>query len=296
MTPTSQKILFFGTESYSTGTLQALIDHGFEVIAVVTKPDARSGRGMKLTAPPVKQLALEHDITVWQPKKLRDIADDIRALQPITGVLVAYGKIIPQSIIDLFAPGIINIHPSLLPRYRGPSPIEATLINRDTQTGVTIMQLEAGMDSGPIYAQETLTLTGRETKKDLYEVLFGMGEQTLMHILPGIMSGALQPVAQDHSQATYCSLLTKEDSLLDPAEMTAVEAEAHVRAYLGFPRSRIIAAEHNLIVTAAHTSKNAEHALSIQFSDGLYLTIDQVIAPSGKTMNAQDYLRGNPLK
>lgn len=294
--PTSHKILFFGTESYSTGTLRALIDSGFDVAAVITKPDARSGRGMKLSIPPVKQLALEHGIPVWQPDKLRDIAEDIRSLQPVAGVLVAYGKIIPQGIIDLFTPGIINIHPSLLPLYRGPSPIEAAMVNRDDQTGVSVMQLEAGMDSGPVYAQQTLALTGRETKKYLYETLFHTGEQMLIDNLPRILSGDLKPVDQLHQQATYCSLLTKEDSILSPTSMTADEAEAHVRAYLGFPRSRTAIGGRDLIITAAHVSEGPEHDLSIRFSNGKYLTIDELIAPSGKTVPPLDYLRGNPLQ
>lgn len=295
MTQTSQKIIFFGTETYSTGALQALIDHGFNVAAVVTKPDSKSGRGMKLTEPPVKTLAKQHDIPVWQPEKLRDIAENIKELQPVTGVLVAYGKIIPQSIIDLFTPGIVNIHPSLLPLYRGPSPIESAIINRDSQTGVTIMQLEAGMDSGPIYAQESMELSGDDTKADLYETLFNSGESMLVHILPDIINGTLIPETQDHIKATYCSLLSKDDSLLDPEAMSAAEAEAHVRAYLGFPRSRINIADRNLIVTAAHVSSVKETPLSVLFKDENYLTIDQVIAPSGKTVAAPDYLRGNPL-
>ena len=115
-------IIFFGTEAYSLIALKALYEAGFPIRAVITKPDMRSGRGHKLTEPPVKTFARQHDILVWQPNKLRDLTPDITALQPVAGVLVAYGKIIPQSIIDLFTPGIINLHPSLLPKWRGPSP------------------------------------------------------------------------------------------------------------------------------------------------------------------------------
>lgn len=295
MTLTSQKIIFFGTEDYSLGALRTLVNNGFAVAAVITKPDAPRGRGQKLTAPPVKTFALEHSIPVWQPQKLGDLADDIRNLQPVAGVLVAYGKIIPQGVIDLFTPGIVNIHPSLLPLYRGPSPIESAIVNRDAQTGVTIMQLEAGMDSGPIYAQETLELKGQETNKELYATLFKIGEQMLIDTLPKILSGKLHPTPQDHSQATYCSLLSKDDSRLNPTSITAAEAEAHVRAYLGFPRSRIIVANRSLIITSAHTSDTPEHQLSIRFNDGRYLTIDRLMAPSGKTVSSEEYLRGYPI-
>lgn len=295
MTLTSQKIIFFGTEDYSLGALRTLVNNGFAVAAVITKPDAPRGRGQKLTAPPVKTFALEHSIPVWQPQKLGDLADDIRNLQPVAGVLVAYGKIIPQSMFDLFTPGIVNIHPSLLPLYRGPSPIESAIVNRDAQTGVTIMKLEAGMDSGPIYAQETLELKGQETNKELYATLFKIGEQMLIDTLPKILSGKLHPTPQDHDQATYCSLLSKNDSELNPTSITAAEAEAHVRAYLGFPRSRITVANRNLIITSSHISDVPEHQLSIRFNDGRYLTIDRLIAPSGKTVSSEEYLRGYPI-
>ena len=292
MTPTLPKIIFFGTEEHSLGTLKALVEHGTEIAAVITKPDAPRGRGHKLTQPPVKEFATAHNIPVWQPNKLIDIVDDIRQLQPVAGVLVAYGKIIPQRVIDLFNPGIINLHPSLLPKWRGPSPIEATIANQDTETGISIMQLEAGMDSGPVYIQKTIPLSGNESKLDLYNSLFSLGNQTLINSLPDILSGKLMPTPQDDQQATYCSLLSKEMSQLNPETMTAAEANAHVRAYLGFPRSRLQFNDNDLIITQAHASPTSEHNLSVKFKDGQFLTVDELIAPSGKTMAAKAYLNG----
>ncbi len=292
MTPTLPKIIFFGTEKHSLGTLKALVEHGTEIAAVITKPDALKGRGHKLTQPPVKEFAITHNIPVWQPNKLIEIIDDIRQLQPVAGVLVAYGKIIPQRVIDLFNPGIINLHPSLLPKWRGPSPIEATIANQDTETGISIMQLEAGMDSGPVYIQKTVPLSGNESKLDLYNSLFSLGNQTLINFLPDILSGKLMPTPQDDQQATYCSLLSKEMSQLSPETMTAAEANAHVRAYLGFPRSRLQLNDNSLIITQAHVSPVTEHDLSVKFKDGQFLTVDELIAPSGKTMAAKAYLNG----
>ena len=292
MTPTLPKIIFFGTEEHSLGTLKALVEHGMEIAAVITKPDAPRGRGHKLTQPPVKEFATAHNIPVWQPNKLIDIVDDIRQLQPVAGVLVAYGKIIPQRVIDLFNPGIINLHPSLLPKWRGPSPIEATIANQDTETGISIMQLEAGMDSGPVYIQKTIPLSDNESKLDLYNSLFSLGNQTLINSLPDILSGKLMPTPQDDQQATYCSLLSKEMSQLNPETMTAAEANAHVRAYLGFPRSRLQLNDNSLIITQAHVSTVTEHDLSVKFKDGQFLTVDELIAPSGKTMAAKAYLNG----
>lgn len=289
----TDRIIFFGTEAFSADALRALIASNFNVVAVVTKPDQPKGRGHKLTEPLVKTIAREHDIPVWQPTKLADVAEQITSLQPVAGVLVSYGKIIPQSIIDLFTPGIINVHPSLLSRYRGPSPIEAAIIHHDNQTGVTIMQLSAAMDAGPIYAQRIIPLDHTETKPALYATLSRIGNQLLVDTLPDILSGALTPTPQNDADATYCSLLSKQDGLLDPADLTAVQAEARVRAFLGFPRTRLPLGDQTLIITRAHVSKTAETPLSVQFSDGNYLIPDELIAPSGKTMPAEAFLRGH---
>ena len=289
----TDRIIFFGTEAFSADALRALIASNFNVVAVVTKPDQPKGRGHKLTEPLVKTIAREHDIPVWQPTKLADVAEQITSLQPVAGVLVSYGKIIPQSIIDLFTPGIINVHPSLLSRYRGPSPIEAAIIHHDNQTGVTIMQLSAAMDAGPIYAQHIIPLDHTETKPALYATLSHIGNQLLVDTLPDILSGALTPTPQNDADATYCSLLSKQDGLLDPADLTAVQAEARVRAFLGFPRTRLPLGDQTLIITRAHVSKTAETPLSVQFSDGNYLAPDELIAPSGKTMTAEAFLRGH---
>lgn len=296
MTKTSRKIVFFGTEDYSLVTLKSLVEAGFNVVAVVTKPDSKRGRGQKLSEPPVKTYATEHDIPVWQPVKLSEVTEKIKNIQPATAVLVAYGKIIPQSIIDLFDPGIINVHPSLLPKWRGPSPIEAAIINREHETGVTIMQLEAGMDSGPVYLQTTVKLDGTETKPDLYDKLFDLGSSLLINHLPDIISGKLQPVPQDHDKASYCSLLSKDSSFIQPDSITAIDAEAQVRAHLGFPRTQVYFNELKIIITKAHVSQQKESPLSFQCSDDNFLIIDELIAPSGKTMSVMDFLNGYAAK
>lgn len=292
----NNKIIFFGTEDYSLGTLRTLVEHNFPIAAVITKPDAPSGRGQKITAPPVKPYAELHNIPVWQPTKVSDLNEKISSFQPATGVLVAFGKIIPQSTIDLFSPGIINLHPSLLPRWRGPSPIEATISNRDTQAGVTLIQLNAEMDAGPVYLQKKIDLKGDETKLELYQSLFKLGGEMLIENLPDILSGALQPTPQSADGVTYCSLLSKNMSLLDPSKLTASEAEAHVRAHLSFPRSKIQLGEHPLIVTKAHIASEPNANIAVQFRDGNYLVVDELIAPSGKTMDSDTFQRGYPTK
>lgn len=300
-TPTSgtsrQPIVFFGTEDFSLYSLHALVEADFNIVAVITKPDSRRSRSNKLIQPAVKQFASQHHIPVWQAKRLKDIISDIKNITPQpTGVLVSYGKIIPQTIIDLFHPGIINVHPSLLPKYRGPSPIESAIANRDKTTGVTIMQLEQAMDAGPIYHQEIYPLTLSETQPELYQTLGQLGAQLLAQKLPDIMNGILQPTPQDDSLATYCSLLSKDDSRLDPQQLTADQIEAKIRAHLTYPRSRLKIGQYDLIITKACTTKKPETPLDIKCTDGKYLSIDELIAPSGKTISADTFLRGYPLQ
>lgn len=292
MTNTSNPIVFFGTEDFSLAALTGLIVGGYNIAAVITKPDSKKGRGHKLTSPSVKVLATRHNIPVWQPTKLKDVADDIRALGTPAGVLVSYGKIIPQSIIDLFTPGIINVHPSLLPKYRGPSPIESAIKNGDAQTGVTIMQLSAAMDAGPLYAAKTHPLKGTETRPELYHALADIGTNLLLETLPSILNGSLQPTPQNDAEAIYCELLKKEDALLDFTSITATEAERLVRAHLGFPKSKATVAGHTVVVTKAHISSQQKTPLDILCQDGAFLSVDELIAPSGRTLRATDFING----
>ena len=295
MTNTSKTIIFFGTEDFSLFSLRALVEAGFSISAVVTKPDTPRGRGNKLTPPAVKVYAEAHDIPVWQPNKLAEIVDDIRSFDQPAGVLVSFGKIIPQSIIDLFTPGIINVHPSLLPTYRGPSPIESAIINRDSKTGVTLMQLSKAMDAGPIYFQVPYALDQTETRPELYETLGQLGANILVQKLPAILDGSLVPEPQDDNAATYCSLLSKEDSYLDPMTTTPGQAEARIRAHLGFPRTRLRIGAYDVIITKAHGVMTKKTPLDIECQNGAFLAIDELVAPSGRTMDADAFLRGYPL-
>ena len=305
----SKIIIFFGTDAFSASALRSLIEAEYEIGAVITKPDSKSGRGQHLTSPLVKDIALQHGIPVWQPTKLIDVIDDIKAVVAVSdsiGVLSSYGRIVPQAIIDLFNPGIINIHPSLLPLYRGPSPIETALSNGDSQTGVSIMKLTAEMDAGPVYAQEVYKLDGTETAPQLYETLSALGGRMLVETLPSIIEANLLPSPQSNA-AVYCYLLKKEDSLLVPSEMTAVQAERQVRAYLNFPKTKLHLTRSDkdknengdIIITKAHVSviENeelvaAEKDFVVAFKDASYLIIDELIAPNGKKMSGQAFKNG----
>lgn len=292
MNSTSPPIVFFGTDSFSLAALTALIEADYTVAAVITKPDSKQGRGHKITPPVVKVLATQHNIPVWQPEKLRDITADIEALGTPVGVLSSFGKIIPQATINLFSPGIINIHPSLLPKYRGPTPIETAIASGDKKTGVSIMRLAAGMDNGPVYTAKEHQLTGTETAPELYHTLATVGANLLLETLPSILEGALTPAAQDETKATYTHLLTKEAALLRPEELSTAEAEQKIRAHLTFPKTKINLAGHTVIITKAHVSNDAPHKTAVLCKDGRYLSIDELIAPNGRRMSSADFERG----
>jgi methionyl-tRNA formyltransferase len=297
MTPTSKTIVFFGTDSFSAASLRALIAARYTIAAVVTKPDSTKGRGRKLSKSIVKEIAEQHSIPVWQPHSLREIEPNIDELiqkhgTAPTGVLVSYGKIIPESIITMFEPGIINVHPSLLPRYRGPSPIETAILNGDPETGVTIMQLSKAMDAGPIYTQLVVPLAGTETTPELEATLAQKGAAELVQALPGIIDGGLQPTAQNDDLASYCQLLDKKESILDTSTLTAAEAERHIRAYLAYPKTKATVAGHPIVITGAHVSTTASSPLDLACSDGHYLSIDHLIGPSGKPMTATAFING----
>ncbi len=297
VTSSKTKIVFFGNERLTSGLpstdtpiLRGLVDHGYDVVAIVSHhTDARSRNGRELE---VAKIAEQHAIPLLLPERPVDIKEQLIALDADVAVLVAYGKIIPQSIIDIFPRGIINIHPSLLPKYRGPTPIESPIVHGDSETGVSIMQLASGMDTGPVYAQQTISLSGTETKFDLYNTLVTKSTELFFSVLPAILDGSLHPVPQDDTQASYCQLLQKTDGLLSPDTMSASEAERKVRAYLGFPKTKLTVLDKQIIITKAHLSTEQKTPLDIQFRDGECLSIDELIAPNGKKMDSTAFLNG----
>lgn len=294
---TNKPIIFLGTEDFSAASLEALISSNFEVAGVVTKPDSKRGRGQKLTPPKVKIIAEEHNIPVLQPAEMSEIVPFVENLptRPI-GVLVSFGRIIPQEIIDLFDGGIVNVHPSLLPKYRGPSPIETAILNGDSETGVSIMSLIREMDAGPVYAQEKFALAGSETSSQLYKKCEEIGARMLVEILPKIISGEAVAREQNHDEATYCHMLSKEFSPLRLSEQTAQQAEQQIRAFETFPKSKIEIDNHTVIINQAEVvskeNLTIESKTTIKFADGNFLKITQLTAPSGKKMSAEAFENG----
>lgn len=291
---TPKKLVFFGTEVFSVPSLQALIDAGYDIAAVVTKPDARRGRGHKAFVHPVKQLALDHDISVLQPSRLKDIEAELAETKADAAVLVSYGKIIPERTLNLFGSvGIINIHPSRLPKYRGPSPIEAAILAGDTSTAISIMQLDAGMDTGPVYVQLDVPLTGHETKPELSDKLSRLGAKLLINTLPDILSGKLKPKPQPKSDVSITSLISKQDGILDPATDTASVLERKIRAYQDYPKPKLFFGNTIVIITSAKiTLSSSDGDLVVPCANNTWLKIEKLIAPSGRVVSARAFLNG----
>lgn len=287
-------IIFFGTEDFSAVSLQKLIDEGFKIAGIITKPDSRKGRGQKFQAPKVKQTGEKFNIPVLQPQKMSEITDFVKKFEKPVGVLVSFGRIIPQEIIDLFTPAIVNVHPSLLPKYRGSSPIESAILNGDEKTGVSLMKLSKEMDAGDVYSQEEIELSKTETASDLYKTCGEIGAEMLVQDLPKIISSEIKGLKQDDSQAEYCQLLKKSDALLSQDEQTAEQAEQQIRAFEIFPKSKIKLGEHLIIVKSAKVvSSNPENSpLTLKFAEGTFLKLERLITPNGKETTAESFGNG----
>jgi methionyl-tRNA formyltransferase len=303
-----ERLVFFGNERLATGVtttapvLQALVAAGYQVAAVVVS-QAAGGQSRRARALEIETVAGQLGIPVIKPARLADIEDKLRDTQAQAGVLVAFGQLVPKSTIDLFPRGIINIHPSLLPKRRGSTPIEGTILDGDRETGVSLMRLAQKMDAGPLYAQEIVPLTGAETKQALTDLLLSSGKDLLIKHLPAILDGSAAVNPQDDDNATYNPQLDKSDSELDTTQ-PAAQLERQVRAYAGWPRSRIKLGTTEVIVTAAHVMPDvngtpgtlwlADKQLGVHCSEGT-LVIDTLVPPGKREMTAAAFLAGYPL-
>jgi methionyl-tRNA formyltransferase len=220
------KIVFMGTPEFAVASLRTLIQEGYEIAAVVTQPDRPVGRKRVLTPTPVKAEALQHGLTVWQPEKLRtsDTVDDIHALQPDLIVTAAYGQILPKAVLDIPRLGCINVHGSLLPKYRGGAPIQRSIMNGETVTGVTIMYMAEGMDTGDMISRVEVPIGADDNAGTMFVKLSEAGADLLRRTLPDIIAGRVEAVPQSHDEATYAPNLKREDERIDwtrPAEQIA---------------------------------------------------------------------------
>ncbi len=300
----SKKILFFGNERLATGVgtntpiIKALVSNGYDVMAIVTTP-LRSNPSRKLRESEINLVANELGIPLLQLEKLKPAVEQLKQFGAVVGVLASFGKMVPDEVIRLFPLGIVNIHPSLLPLHRGPTPIESTILAGDKKTGVSLMKLVSEMDAGPLYDQVELLLQGNESKQELADRLGELGAKRLVAVLPQILSGKLQPLAQT-GPVSYDKRLESASGTLD-LNLPAISLERAIRAYYGWPRSRTIFKGQSIIITKAHVSEDSGNKPG-QFKDldgSLVLTtvkdnlvIDRLIPAGSKEMSSQDYLRG----
>ncbi|MEM9951212.1 MAG: methionyl-tRNA formyltransferase [Chloroflexota bacterium] len=229
------KIVFMGTPDFAVPTLKALIEH-HEVTGVVTQPDRPAGRGDKVRMSPIKELALKHDIPVFQPLKIRRATaiDRLREWDADAYVVAAFGQILPQELLDIPAYGSINVHASLLPRWRGAAPIHAAIRAGDDETGITIMVMDAGLDTGPMLSKRSIPIADNETGQSLHDKLAQIGGELLIETLPKYFSGELEPQAQPDDGITYAPQIDKAEGNID-WEQSAREIERLVRAFTPWP-------------------------------------------------------------
>ncbi len=223
MKPESIRTVFMGTPDFALDTLQGLIDFGLNMVGVYTQPDRPKGRGKKLAAPPVKELAQKYEIPVFQPQKLREpsVVDELKELQPDLIVVVAYGQILPKSVLEIPQHGCINVHASLLPKYRGAAPINKSIVDGETETGVTTMYMDVGLDTGDMLIKRSLTIGENETAGQVHDRLALLGREAMEETLQLICAGTLVAEKQDDELTCYAPMMKKEDGLIDWSQPAA---------------------------------------------------------------------------
>ncbi|MFH0905301.1 MAG: methionyl-tRNA formyltransferase [bacterium] len=297
------RVIFMGTPDAAVPSLKALLsDAQFEVVAVVTQPDKPVGRKQIITPSPVKVVAGENNIPVLQPVKIKnnqELWKQLRELNPDVIVVVVYGKILPQEVLDIPTKGIVNVHPSFLPKYRGTSPVVSAILNGEQETGVTIMKIELEMDSGGIIAKsEPVTISPTDTTATLAEKLAEVGAQVLLESLPKYLNGEITPTPQNESEATYVKMIQKEDGLIDWNNDENYIAR-QVRAYHPWPSAYTVWGGQQLKILRATYMPSIEnppgHVASL---DGAMfigkLRIDRLQLSGKKAVSGTEFLRGYP--
>ena len=297
------RIIFAGTPDFAAVHLQALLDNGIKPVAVYTQPDRPAGRGHKLTPSPVKSLALEHGLEVRTPLNFKDEAAvaDFVALKADVAIVVAYGLLLPKAVFAAPRCGSINVHGSLLPRWRGAAPIQRALLSGDKETGVTIMQIAAGLDSGDMLAKAVLPIADDDTAGSLFDKLATLGARTLVEVLPQVLAGTLTATAQDETQVTYAHKLTKAECPLD-AHKSATELALQVRGLNPWPVATLSLGEQVCKIFAAQALNERSGAVGSLQADkrGIILNcaqgsllITSIQAPGKKPCDAAAFARAH---
>jgi len=292
-----------GTPDFAAPVLKALIGQ-YDIVAVVTQPDRRAKRGRKLEASPVKVVALTHDLPVLQPPRLRqpNVVAELTALVPEAIVVAAFGQILPSEVLAIPPRGCLNVHASLLPRHRGAAPVAAAILAGEEETGVTIMLMDEGMDTGPILSQAACPIFPQDTRESLGARLAQLGAGLMMDTLPRWLAGAIEPRPQDHSQAAYCRIIAKQDGLIDWSQ-SAVEIWRRSRAYHPWPGAYTFWRGKLLKVLRAEAlpqwSGEGEPGRVMALDEGLAvatgegaLLLGEVQLAGKRALSAEDFARG----
>ncbi len=292
------RIVFAGTPEFAAEHLKALLDTPHRLVAVYSQPDRPAGRGQKLTPSPVKQLAVQHGIPVYQPQSLRDPAAqaELKSLDADLLVVVAYGLILPQAVLDIPRLGCINSHASLLPRWRGAAPIQRAIEAGDSESGVTVMRMEAGLDTGPMLLKVHTPISAEDTGGSLHDRLATLGPQAVIEAIAGLAAGNLVGEVQDDSLATYAHKLNKDEARLDWTH-PAVELERLIRAFNPWPICHSSLNETPVKVLAGHLAEGqgqpgeilaaSKDGLTVACGQGA-LCLTRLQLPGGKALNFAD--------
>jgi methionyl-tRNA formyltransferase len=303
------RVVFFGTPRFAVPTLEALLASRHGVAGVVTQPDRPRGRGQRVTAGPVKALALERQLPLLQPPTLREgaITGELAAWRPDLGVVAAYGQLIPSALLAVPRFGMINVHPSLLPKYRGAAPVHRAVIAGDTETGVTIMRVAPKLDSGAMFARRTHPIGAHETSEALEEALAVVGARLLVEVVDSLAEGTAHEEPQDEHLATYAARLTKEEGLIDWS-LSASRIHDRVRGLFPWPHAYSFVDGRRIIIwrttprteaatappgTVVHAGSDGVHVAT---GDGGALALLELQSEGGRPLPAADFLRGHALQ
>lgn len=305
------KIVFMGTATFSQAVLERLIDEGYHIELVVTQPDRMVGRKRQIKMPEVKEVALKHDIPVFQPTKIREDYQTVIDIKPDLIITAAYGQMIPQAILDTPRLGCINVHASLLPKYRGGAPVHYAILNGDEKTGVTIMYMVKKMDAGNIIYQKETAIGFDETVGELYDRLSLIGSEALCEALPDIIAGTNQSIPQDESLVTYSPVITREQEKIDfhqsardvhnqirglnpwPGAYTTYQGKT-VKIYGGFIHNCENARTHHVHQQPGTIVKIFKDAIGVKVKDGVYI-ITEFQLEGKRRMLVKDYLNGHNI-
>ena len=302
------RIVYMGTPEIAATILERLLEEPYEVVLVVTQPDRPKGRGNTLTCSPVKELAVSRGIPVFTPEKLRlpENVEVVREAEPDMIVVAAFGQILPKSVLDIPRYGCINVHASLLPKYRGAAPIQWSILDGESETGITIMYMNEGLDTGDILLQKVVPIDAEETGGSLHDKLAETGAEALVEAIPGIIDGTLEPVPQGEMTTPYAKQLTKEMGRLD-FSWDAEKLERYVRGLNPWPGTYTFRDGQMLKIWAAEVCDGSNEAMpgtvvavdknsfSVQTGSGV-LRVTEVQPQGKRRMSAEEYLRGYRLE